>query len=1596
MANENPLLDDSFINEIVGDEKKKPESQSLGAPTESSASSFGVLKSQQNTGNVAPPTIEEAFKSKSTPAIESPQETRVFSGELPIAPSGDETPTQKKQQEAISTVGNILNESEKKTKLTEVKTKFESELTKQEENIKNIESQIANAPNEELANNLTQQYNKAIKDYEITKGSYDKINGDEKKINQQISKDSLKLRYEKDSPLEVAYNAVKSGSESLGANILRSPKFTYDIIADGYNTIARNIGGRELLTGDEIAKKLEMGDNEWAKWYEKEAKTSIDKVESDYDKSSVEYINNGEYGNAFTKLVGDVMQSVPTTIGIMAASASGVSPLAITLGGGAVFGAGEKQALDTNEDTKNLPESTKLTNAFTKGMLEGITENWGVTKLGKITLDIAKKVGQKEAIEFAEKGFKEMMKPLASKYLGNTAEEVSSEVANTFLGNVTDVITGVDPNKKFTDGLAETALTALGTSALFSSAPASIEIKRAIANKYQSKEFVAKTVAENKSLETFDTEIKAHVENGILTPQEGEKIVNDFAQSVQSAEQIPNNISNVDVKAEAIQLLNEKAELAKKDKVLSAPRLAEIDEQLDAVANGSNYSYKESEGKYFKVDNATGKESPITKTTYDFGVKNFEENKKTETEAIKKEAEENNKSAIESTEKDIIIANQSQIKKQSNGDKEKLFKRLSQEEQQGMLRGGRINEEAAILTEGVHRAEQENVEIGKPTSGAIKEVEEEKLLEYAKDNGVLIEDDFGTKDGGGRESDIYYSEDGKVVTKINSNVAHDSWKDFFDRIAIHNSIFPSAAYTIEGFTIHKGKFSAVLKQDFIQGNDVSHNRIKKEMEKLGFEPMYPKAINVDERNTFVNRDAGVIIEDLHGANAVVTKNGRVIFIDPIIKLTEERKQEDAIMSKSKPTAEGKPVEVETDNTIQDEKAKGVKEAEVLMPKKSVSEKATDISKSIRAEAEKIRKTTGANSAFVAEIMDIVASLVEGGAKLAEAIEIVAKYFSEEGEAKNLTDKEKKQVYNNVIKAFNKGVSDYSTLYNSINDKVAFEKEIAKMIKQREEEFDVDLNLSSADVKYIFDTINQKNINQEEKTTRIDNRILDVMVRNAESNDKSKKAIDKLKTKNQFIDFIAEQRKEGNLNTMFKGNYLATLSKRIKSATTQDKVDELIVQFKKTIEDKTYRDMLNESNALKSKIKANKKQWGNLANLVEDYLAIDENYLSKDVLKDYNEDLRKLSKKNIDFTNIDANIKRYMDNMEDGILTDGSHDKEFVPSLKEANDLTTELSSLNIKTIDDYKKAKRLQSKINKHLESLIAIEQDKANPDTNKIEDLEGRIIDADDKFKKNVSALNSVMQQEINSLMNNTLRGAMEHFKNIDYSKFTAEQQQLIKSFKNIDIRTLKEMGANAVDTYEKLAFQLTNGYISPSIYKMVDKVEGIKINKDFNATFKKYLPSIVKSENLATDFLNNIKGATVANKNKLISQLANANVALKDSILGMGKDSPLFKNIHSYAMRQVNKMDAENGRLMTKFEDAMKKADSAIMKTKRILLNPSLIEGARKDMKVKLGLILNQMNYEARPDYEQLSEKGNGDVFTFLKDTNHLTTSKSQIPTI
>lgn|GEM_PF-859633 len=222
----------------------------------------------------------------------------------------------------------------------------------------------------------------------------------------------------------------------------------------------------------------------------------------------------------------------------------------------------------------------------------------------------------------------------------------------------------------------------------------------------------------------------------------------------------------------------------------------------------------------------------------------------------------------------------------SNGQRPFTAKRLPQGAQRALTEGSFAA--AAEVARGVHQAAENAGETAPRTrderaaiAKRLKAEEELRLEAWAKENGRwLDEGEFTAKwqrDGSIEGGEHQVFEEGGRWYKRNAAALHGTWLEYFHRLTLHNTLFPESAYRFEGFMRYNGELWAVTSQPDIQAvRGATRAEVRAAMEKLGFYPF-----SSHHPNDYYNADSGIVVQDLHDENAVVTRSGEIAAIDPI-------------------------------------------------------------------------------------------------------------------------------------------------------------------------------------------------------------------------------------------------------------------------------------------------------------------------------------------------------------------------------------------------------------------------------------------------------------------------------------------------------------------------------------------------------------------------------------------------------------------------------------------------------------------------------------------------------------------------------------------
>jgi len=288
--------------------------------------------------------------------------------------------------------------------------------------------------------------------------------------NKELVENIKSGNIDSDYTQRLADRAIR-GINTLNKGLAQAPELVYNIFAIPQNIIAENVEGAEWLATSAERVKQDLGiDNEIAQYYDEQIKqlAYLDNKYMGANGSVVELIKQGNYTDA-AKLVGEqIAESLPTTAAIAASGGLGASPSAITLTGGAVFGAGKYDEL---KDRTDLTEAEKTSVAFSTGMLEGLIENIGTANLGRIAKDIIAKEGLESGAEIVKKTIVDAYKEALKKYMpiSGAIQEGIEEAATQMSENIIDIVSGVDPNKKITDGALDAMIVGVGSGAVISS-----------------------------------------------------------------------------------------------------------------------------------------------------------------------------------------------------------------------------------------------------------------------------------------------------------------------------------------------------------------------------------------------------------------------------------------------------------------------------------------------------------------------------------------------------------------------------------------------------------------------------------------------------------------------------------------------------------------------------------------------------------------------------------------------------------------------------------------------------------------------------------------------------------------------------------------------------------------------------------------------------------------------------------------------------------------------------------------------------------------------------------------------------------------------
>ena len=192
---------------------------------------------------------------------------------------------------------------------------------------------------------------------------------------------------------------------------------------------------------------------------------------------------------------------------------------------------------------------------------------------------------------------------------------------------------------------------------------------------------------------------------------------------------------------------------------------------------------------------------------------------------------------------------------------------------------------AADVARGVHPAGEPSRARPSPAEvRSLKQRESVALLAWARRTGRLLSDAAFTHQWisqgsiGGQENDVFVK--GRRVLKRNNLSFHLSYADFFDRLALHNLLFPGAPLRFEGFVEQETGMRPIMSQPAVRAlRGASRPEVEVFMQRLGFHRV---------RGDDYRHPEGILVEDLHDENVFIDEAEEIVVIDPVIYLVGTR------------------------------------------------------------------------------------------------------------------------------------------------------------------------------------------------------------------------------------------------------------------------------------------------------------------------------------------------------------------------------------------------------------------------------------------------------------------------------------------------------------------------------------------------------------------------------------------------------------------------------------------------------------------------------------------------------------------------------------
>ena len=166
------------------------------------------------------------------------------------------------------------------------------------------------------------------------------------------------------------------------------------------------------------------------------------------------------------------------------------------------------------------------------------------------------------------------------------------------------------------------------------------------------------------------------------------------------------------------------------------------------------------------------------------------------------------------------------------------------------------------------------------------------MLAWAKREGMLRDgqqfvqrwQESGEQQGA--EHNVYFDPAQQRWFKRNHLTYHGNWLEYFQRLQLHNWLFPGTALKLEGFVEHEQALLPLVSQAHVRAiRGAKRDEVRRLMGEAGFSPVGTASRADDCQHSLL----GIEVNDLHDENALIGAGGKVVIFDPVPMLLWETK-----------------------------------------------------------------------------------------------------------------------------------------------------------------------------------------------------------------------------------------------------------------------------------------------------------------------------------------------------------------------------------------------------------------------------------------------------------------------------------------------------------------------------------------------------------------------------------------------------------------------------------------------------------------------------------------------------------------------------------